>query len=266
MRGWAGKLITTWINFWHKLEGPELGAKIWHSHFLTSYYAGKVLPKLGYQLSGLVVDVGAGTGYGVRFINPRTTRYLPTDLPTARDSKDKSVDRVGIGPQVYSSAYALPFQQNSARAVISLSVLEHLKFPQQALKEMFRIMEPGGKILLSTPFAFPLHSAPSDYRRWTTYGLVAEIEEAGFVVQQTDIMGGSIPALTINTWLLLRYHLMDLPLPYRLLIVLLTPVLMLIQAIGNTLAVIFDHIDRRKAFPLGIAILAKKPGLFCETD
>ena len=173
---WPGRLLSLWSNFWRKIEGPELEAKVWHSHYLTSHFAETVLPSLGYQLSGIVVDIGAGTGYGRKFLNVEATHYIPTDLPTGRDANDCGIDRGGVGPVLYCSCYKLPFRNETIDAVVLLSVMEHLLHPQHALEEAFRVLHKGGRVMISTPFAFPVHGAPFDFRRWTPDGLVDEVQ------------------------------------------------------------------------------------------
>ena len=55
--------------------------------------------------------------------------------------------------------------------VLCTEVLEHLPEPQKAIDEMFRVLKPGGQLLLTTRFLFPIHDAPHDYFRYTKYGL-----------------------------------------------------------------------------------------------
>ena len=55
----------------------------------------------------------------------------------------------------------------SLDCVVVLEVLEHVKNPQKALSEIFRVLKPGGKIILSTPFIFHIHAEPHDYWRFT---------------------------------------------------------------------------------------------------
>ena len=55
--------------------------------------------------------------------------------------------------------------------MLCTEVLEHLPEPQKAVDEFFRVLKPGGTLLLTTRFLFPIHDAPHDYFRYTKYGL-----------------------------------------------------------------------------------------------
>lgn len=50
-------------------------------------------------------------------------------------------------------------------------VLEHVSDPRQALLNLHASLRPGGRLVLSTPFMFPIHEAPYDYFRYTRHGL-----------------------------------------------------------------------------------------------
>lgn len=63
-------------------------------------------------------------------------------------------------------------EDNSYDVVVIMEVLEHIPEPYAALAEIKRILKPGGTILGSTPFLFPIHDAPHDYYRYTIYGLI----------------------------------------------------------------------------------------------
>lgn len=64
--------------------------------------------------------------------------------------------------------------------ILSTQVLEHVRRPQLYLKEAFRLLKPGGRIVVSTHGMFEEHGSPNDYRRWTLEGLFDELDDAGF--------------------------------------------------------------------------------------
>lgn len=76
-------------------------------------------------------------------------------------------------PDVIADIQALPFEDNSIDAILCLSVLEHIEYPQKAANELFRVLKPGGKILLSLPCMWPYHANENyrDYWRFTKDGI-----------------------------------------------------------------------------------------------
>ncbi len=52
---------------------------------------------------------------------------------------------------ISGSVYQLPFAENSFSAVFSNYVIEHLVFPEEGIKEMLRVLEPGGQLCLVFP-------------------------------------------------------------------------------------------------------------------
>jgi SAM-dependent methyltransferase len=97
----------------------------------------------------------------------------------------------GAGVQIIGDAQALGIRDASFDVVLCTEVLEHIPDPQRAIDEMFRVLVPGGQLLLTTRFLFPIHDAPHDYFRFTKYGLrhllrrfdITELEE------ETDAVG-----------------------------------------------------------------------------
>jgi SAM-dependent methyltransferase len=75
------------------------------------------------------------------------------------------------GVHVIGDAQALGFPDDTFEAILCTEVLEHLPEPQRAIDEMWRVLRPGGTLLLTTRFLFPIHDAPHDYFRFTKYGL-----------------------------------------------------------------------------------------------
>jgi len=89
------------------------------------------------------------------------------------DAKVICVDiESGPGIDLVADAHDLYMVENdSVDFVTSVSVLEHVKYPQQVVKEMLRILKPGGIIYISVPFIFPFHADPYDFYRFTYKGI-----------------------------------------------------------------------------------------------
>lgn len=76
-------------------------------------------------------------------------------------------------PDVVGDIQNLPFEDNSIGGILCFSVLEHVENPILAAKELYRVLKPGGEILLSTPFIWPYHGNRfyKDFWRFTEDGL-----------------------------------------------------------------------------------------------
>lgn len=120
-------------------------------------------PRLGkflqqYATDSKTLDIGCGNDqYGSLFPN-RVTLDIE--------------QRPGVQVDIVADAHDLSqIESNSFEAVLCTEVLEHLHSPATAIAEFYRILQPGGMLLLSTRFIFPIHDAPGDYYRYTKYGL-----------------------------------------------------------------------------------------------
>ena len=65
---------------------------------------------------------------------------------------------------------SLPFRPDALDAIVSRSVLEHLRDPAAVVKEFHRCTRPGGLGIHLIPFLFPAHASPVDYHRFTPDG------------------------------------------------------------------------------------------------
>lgn len=84
----------------------------------------------------------------------------------------------------------IPMDDNAVDVIISIQVLEHLNNPKQAMKEMARVLKPGGHLFMTTPFSYQEHQQPYDFYRYTRYGLQYLIDEAGLDADYIKPMGG----------------------------------------------------------------------------
>lgn len=141
------------------------------------FYTRRQLSDHRRYLSGLVLDVGAGTQKYRGLIEGRARRYLTLDAFAA------DVD-------VRGDVHALPCRDQAFDTVVCHQLLEHLPRPWQAVREMARVLKPGGYLLVSAPWMFLYHASPHDYYRFSADGLRVLLEEAGLEVVALKPMGG----------------------------------------------------------------------------
>ncbi len=116
----------------------------------------------------------------------------------------------------------------------------------------------GLKFLLERWVQLPVHGAPHDYRRWTPIGIKHELSSAGFEVVEVAACGGVFSSICINLHLAIRYRFCSSSRSALVTITAALPLLLLYQAITNLLALVLDKMDRSDAFPLTVAVLARK--------
>ncbi|NER19873.1 MAG: class I SAM-dependent methyltransferase [Symploca sp. SIO1B1] len=88
----------------------------------------------------------------------------------------------------------LKFVDSEFDIVVCISILEHIPYPEKALKELYRVLKPGGEIWVQLPFHFPYHEAPKDYWRASPDGLriwmkdFQEIRCGSFLCTKTSLV------------------------------------------------------------------------------
>ncbi len=101
---------------------------------------------------------------------------------------------------------ALPFASASFEVAFALDVLEHLPDERPALRELHRVLQAGGYLIVSVPAYSWLWSkhdvALAHYRRYTARELQARLCEAGFQVQRLSYaLGALLPLIALARWL-----------------------------------------------------------------
>lgn len=122
---------------------------------------------------GHVLDVGCADAWARTMLVD--CEYIGLDYPTT------AISMYRTSPDVFADGKAIPFADGSFDTVLLLEVLEHVREPDQVLREIARVLKPAGTLLLSMPFLYPLHDAPHDYQRYTEHGLRQAVSAAGLV-------------------------------------------------------------------------------------
>jgi SAM-dependent methyltransferase len=65
--------------------------------------------------------------------------------------------------------------------IIADQVFEHLPWPNRAGRNVFKMLRPGGRFIIATPFLVRVHKVPIDCSRWTEQGLSYLLQDCGFL-------------------------------------------------------------------------------------
>ena len=145
-----------------------------------------------------------------------------------------------------------PIKNQSIDLVICTEVLEHVENDKFLVEEIYRCLKIDGTAIFTTPFLFPLHGEPQDFRRLTPFGL-----ESMFISKKVLIKTGLIGGPCSSIILLI----LNLITPFffkRKSAKLLIPVYFAFNLLCNVLAIILDKFLKNAAFgQASFAIITK---------
>lgn len=178
-----------------------------------------------------LLDIGCGNKPYESWFADKVEEYIGCDIAQSDLNK---VD-------VICEAQSIPFEDKSFDTVFTTQVIEHVGDHEGMLNEAFRLLKPGGKMILSGPFYWPLHEEPHDYFRYTKHGFRLLMEKSGFRVNEIHPCGGK--------WAVTGIMLIS-AIPYR-------P-----KFINRLLNPIFAFLDRKYFDPIitfNYVVIAEKP-------
>lgn len=149
----------------------------------------------------------------------------------------------------------LPIESQIADTVVSFSVIEHLSEPQTMLNEAYRILKPGGTMILQVPWQWWVHEAPYDYFRFSPHGLKYLFEKAGFKEITVE------PAAGFFTMWFLKFNYFTSRFIWgpRILKIMIKSALVPIWYLLQLLAPLLDKLDRNWAAEApGYWVIARK--------
>jgi SAM-dependent methyltransferase len=159
--------------WWRQQFVPGAMAWLINPFFHARRGLAAALRDLGPELRGEVLDVGCGRK-PYRSLTA-ATRYVGVDVDSPATRGHGDVD-------VFYDGRTLPFAGASFDGVLCSQVFEHVFAPREFLAELARVLRPGGTLLLTTPVAWDEHEQPHDFARYSSFGLRATLEAAGFEV------------------------------------------------------------------------------------
>jgi ubiquinone/menaquinone biosynthesis C-methylase UbiE len=126
------------------------------------YYDERVIERMA-EVSGVgenseVADVGTGTGFVAAGIAPRVKRVVGVDnAPEMLTVARENLTAVGVSNVDLASGEAerLPLEDGSVDAAFANMVLHHAEHPTAMLREMARVVRPGGRVAITDEVEHP---------------------------------------------------------------------------------------------------------------
>lgn len=137
-----------------------------HQRLLKAYIAAQP------WIKGDLLELGCGEGRGVEMLLPHAHRYL------GLDKIGKVIDSLRVRfPEIeFRQAVIPPFEgitDNSFDTIVSFQVIEHISDDAFFLEEIYRVLRPGGKAIISTPNSMhTLSRNPWHEREYTPQELI----------------------------------------------------------------------------------------------
>jgi SAM-dependent methyltransferase len=94
-----------------------------------------------------IVDIGAGLGHFSILIKKRKGKAIPLDIAAGL----VKTLREQFSTAIRADALVLPLGDGKVDHVVSSECIEHTRDPLQAVREMLRVLRPGGRLFLTTP-------------------------------------------------------------------------------------------------------------------
>ncbi|MFH1194370.1 MAG: class I SAM-dependent methyltransferase [bacterium] len=97
------------------------------------------------------LEIGAGAGFALKYVDKIECSYFTVDISAKNVGRLRSKITKLIFP-VCGDVFRLPFASESFDFVLIAEVVEHLSKPEDALRELNRILKPNGSIVISVPY------------------------------------------------------------------------------------------------------------------
>lgn len=153
-----------------------------HQRLLSAYYQAKPF------IQGDLLELGCGEGRGVELLAPLAKSFIGIDK-----IKDIIVRLEEKYPdyQFMSGVFPpFPFDDNSFDSIVTFQVIEHVKDDEGFIREIHRVLKPGGKALITTPnIKMTLSRNPWHEREYTGDELTALCKKYFDNVEMKGIAG-----------------------------------------------------------------------------
>ncbi|MBI2653353.1 class I SAM-dependent methyltransferase [Candidatus Woesearchaeota archaeon] len=192
-----------------------------------------------------ILDIGSGK-------NPDYHRFMKGKITCFDIVKYSKTHVVG-------DADSLPFKKNSFDKVVIVNALYYFKNPSKVIESVSNILKKNGKLVVITPFFYPIHDAPIDKYRFTEYGLKTMLQDY-FKIEKIEPVGGIFTMPSVMFHSLIKGLPLVVPKYLKRIVAILSYIIFYIPYLLAQLMSVLDILDRTKRFPTYYTAIATKKG------
>lgn len=101
-------------------------------------------------VSGHLLEIGSGEGYGIEYLSSKADRYTAIDkFPSQYNLSDSEKKKIHFHQMSVPPLENIA--NNSFDYAVSFQVIEHIQDDEFFIREIYRVLKPGGKLILTTP-------------------------------------------------------------------------------------------------------------------
>jgi SAM-dependent methyltransferase len=138
---------------------------------------------------GVMLDVGCGQKPYAALFRGRVSRYIGMEYSPEAGYRGNAADVCG-------DAAAIPLARNSVDTVLCTEVLEHVPDPDAVVREIARVLKPGGVVICTAPFFYPVHDR-YDFFRYSPGTVATLMRRHGLTVDTERPLSGTGVTLAI---------------------------------------------------------------------
>ena len=104
------------------------------------------------EKKGRILDVGCGKGWVAELFCPFGFEVISMDISLRNTSKALKKHPFENHHAVVADVFSLPFLTNSFDIIIASEIIEHVQNPAVFIEKLFRVLKPGGNLIITTPY------------------------------------------------------------------------------------------------------------------
>lgn len=179
----------------------------------------KIQSKYIYLYKGIVIDIGGRDRGGFSKPKGNVKQWIFADIEKKHN------------PDIVLNVENMcEVEDESVDVVNAIELFEHVYELDKAIYECYRILKPSGLLIVTTPFLYPVHADPYDFQRWTIDKWKRKLNEVGFIIEKTEIIGRFF-SIFID---MLKALIISFPMIFRILGYLFFPFFDLVSKLDNT--------------------------------
>jgi 2-polyprenyl-3-methyl-5-hydroxy-6-metoxy-1,4-benzoquinol methylase len=104
------------------------------------------------QKASLILDAGCGNGWAAKHLIPRGKKVVSMDISTGNPIRVNKEIPSENHAAVVADAFYPPFKKDCFDVIIASEIIEHVADPAAFVKSLLKVVKPGGKLIITTPY------------------------------------------------------------------------------------------------------------------